>query len=93
METEKLRLPYVLWGDDARSPSGVPAAAVVFMKNIKAYARRPQGDRTVTVRRPYGDRAVYGMATASQISTANVEMKKAITPRYNSTATPAACKT
>ena len=32
------------------------------------------------------------MATACQISTANVEMKKVITPRYNSTATPAAVK-
>ena len=81
------------------------------MTNIKAYARHPQGDRTVNVRRPYGDRAVkltlltdavppygrrrgvYGMATVWQISTANVEMKKVITPRYNSTATLAACKT
>ena len=38
--------------------SAFPAAAVVFMTNIKACARRPQGDRTVNVRRPYGDRAV-----------------------------------
>ena len=52
-----------------------------------------QGARKGTVRQPYGDRAVYGMATACQISTANIEMKKVITPRYNSTATPAACKT
>ena len=51
------------------------------MTNIKAYARGP-----------YGDRAVYGMATACQISTANVEMQKVITLRYNSTATPASVK-
>ena len=81
------------------------------MTNIKAYARRPQGDRTVNVRRPCGQtdatdwrsasvrptygrrRGVYDMATVWQISTANVEMKKVITPRYNSTATLAACKT
>ena len=47
-----------------------------------------------SVRPTYGRRrGVYGMATACQISTANVEIKKVITPRYNSTATPAACKT
>ena len=31
-------------------------------------------------------------ASACRIATANVEMKKVITPRYNSTATPMACK-
>ena len=54
----------------------------------------PHGKRRASVRPTYGRRrGIYGMATACQISTANVDMKKVITPRYNSTATPAACKT
>ena len=61
--------------------------------NPRTAARQTQGLRTASIRPTYGrSRGVYGMATACQISTANVEMKKVITPRYNSTATPAACK-
>ena len=46
---------------------------------------------------PYTRRTVaveplYGMATACVIATANLKMKKVITPRYNPTVTRTACK-
>jgi len=64
-----------------------------------ADARKPQGGRRGTIRQPCGQTD----ATATHleyiiihyiyiIATANLEMKTVITPRYNPTAAPAACK-
>ena len=52
---------------------------------LEVMAERCQG-RTVDVEH------IYVIATACQVATANLEMKKVITPRYNSTANPTACK-
>ena len=64
---------------------------------FKADARRPQGDRRGALRRTCGQTDgksgffflflfTSSIVSACRIATASVEMKKVITPRYNSTA-------
>ena len=67
-----------------------------FQGRRKVPARRPQGDRRGALRRTDGNECGFfcccffftsSFVSACRIATANVEMKKVITPRYNSTAT------
>ena len=101
VETENLRLPYGLWIDDARSqtqgtrkaaegePYGDRAGRLMlyrFTLGVYKNARLPYARLTVAVE------PLYGMNKACLIATANLKMKKVITPRYNHTATCTSCK-